>query len=216
MAFDAISQNFVRFLRVVRVVGKKPLARILQAQQAGLLVITYDESEVNRLDAERLITTYADTILRISYTYLHSTADAEDICQEVLLKLLQHGAFDTPEHERAWVVRVASNACKDELRRRSVRPSVALDEVPEVASASAPTEEEQRAKEQSVLKAVMSLALIYREVIYWYYYEDMSIAEIAQLIDASEAAVAQRLSRARAQLKTILQNDSFEEGLNDE
>ena len=59
-------------------------------------------------------TTYADTILRVSYTYLRSTQDAEDICQDVLLKALGHtGSFDSAEHERAWIVRVAINAAKD-------------------------------------------------------------------------------------------------------
>lgn len=65
-------------------------------------------------EANRLVETYADTILRVSYTYLHSTQDAEDICQDVLLKAIGHaGIFDSAEHERAWIIRVAINAAKD-------------------------------------------------------------------------------------------------------
>ena len=60
--------------------------------------------------AVRLVNDYADLILRLSYTYLGSTADAEDVCQEVLLKLLGRSeGFEGPEHERAWVVRVTAN-----------------------------------------------------------------------------------------------------------
>lgn len=80
-----------------------------------------DDSARRPIEAEanRLVETYADTILRMSYTYLRSTQDAEDICQDVLLKALGHaGSFDSVEHERAWIIRVAINAAKDLLRRR--------------------------------------------------------------------------------------------------
>ena len=67
-------------------------------------------------EAERLVNTYSDLILRLSYTYLRSTQDGEDICQTVLLKLLaEEEAFTSPEHEKAWVIRATINACKDEL-----------------------------------------------------------------------------------------------------
>ena len=68
-------------------------------------------------EAERLVNAYSDLILRLSYTYLKSTHDAEDICQTVFLKLLTGGqAFDSPAHEKAWIIRAAANACKDLLR----------------------------------------------------------------------------------------------------
>ena len=82
--------------------------------------------------AERLFNDYADLIKRLSYTYLGTAADAEDVCQEVLLKLLDRAEpFAGPEHERAWVVRVTANRCKDLLRRRSARPTLPLDEASE-------------------------------------------------------------------------------------
>ena len=68
-------------------------------------------------EAQRLVQTYADLILRLGYTYLKSTHDAEDVCQNVLIKLLQTDrAFESAEHERAWIVRATANACKDVLR----------------------------------------------------------------------------------------------------
>lgn len=82
---------------------------------------------IDEAEAERLVEAYSDMILRLSYTYLKSTQDAEDICQTVFLKLLASGkSFDSPEHEKAWIVRTAINACKDERRlpRRLYRPRI--------------------------------------------------------------------------------------------
>ncbi|WP_417228732.1 sigma-70 family RNA polymerase sigma factor [Thermophilibacter sp.] len=77
--------------------------------------------------AERLVNTYADLILRVAYTYLGSRADAEDVCQETLLRLLRRREpFESAEHERAWVVRMTANLCRDLLRRRASHLTVAL------------------------------------------------------------------------------------------
>lgn len=82
----------------------------------------------DRAEAQRLVDTYSDLILRLSYTYLGSTADAQDICQTVFLKLLQAPkAFNSMEHERAWIIRTAVNLCKDHLKSRWRRTTVALD-----------------------------------------------------------------------------------------
>lgn len=166
------------------------------------------------LDAQRLVCAHADTILRVCYTYLHSRADAEDICQDVLIKLLQRGEpFDTAEHERAWVVRVAINACKDKLRKDKLGAVVSLDDVGELEAAPDVSEVAADGRSQSVLEAVQSLPLVYREPIYLHYYEGYSVRECAQLLGLSESAVAQRLSRARKQLKSILHRaDLFGEG----
>lgn len=144
-------------------------------------------------EAERLVRTYADLILRLSYTYLKSTHDAEDICQNVLIKLLQGGrAFESAEHERAWVVRTTANACKDVLRSGRRRTSVALD-----AAAEAPDDD--------VLDAVMALPQAYREALYLHYYEGYTAREIAQMTGRTEDAVAAHLSRGRAKLRAALE-----------
>ncbi len=110
------------------------------------------------LDPERLVDAYADTILRVSYTYLHSTADAEDICQDVFAKMLeQPRTFRSAEHERAWVIRTAINRCKDYLRRQAAHAEVALDSVPEPEAARSTAETEARARESRVLGAVQAL-----------------------------------------------------------
>ena len=84
--------------------------------------------QFDKAEAERLVYTYSDLILRLSYTYLKSTHDAEDICQTVFLKLLTSGqAFDSPAHEKAWIIRTTANACKDLLRSAHRRRTVALE-----------------------------------------------------------------------------------------
>lgn len=128
-----------------------------------------DDSARRPIEAEanRLVETYADTILRVSYTYLRSTQDAKDICQDVLLKALGHaGGFDSAEHERAWIIRVAINAAKDLLKRQTGRDTVALDEISEPAAPRRATEHELEARAEGVLERIMALPLEYREAIY--------------------------------------------------
>ena len=152
-------------------------------------------------EAQRLVDTYSDLILRLSYTYLKSTQDGEDICQTVLLKLLTGDeVFDSPEHEKAWVIRATVNACKDELRAFR-RRAVPLEDVPEAAPEPPRSE---------VLDAVMELPGKYREAIYLFYYEGYSVKEIAALTGRSEAAVSAHLSRGRKKLREMLGGREYE------
>lgn len=151
---------------------------------------------IDDLEARRLVDTYADMILRLAYTYLRSTQDAEDICQTVFLKLLTSDKrFENASHEKAWIIRAAINACKDELRafRRKAAP---LEAASEAAAPEIPVSD--------TLEAVMALPKKYREAIYLFYYEGYSIKETARLLHRSEAAVAAQLSRGRKQLKIEL------------
>lgn len=166
-----------------------------------------DTRQHGESEARRLVDTYADLILRLSFTYLKSTQDAEDVCQTVFLKLLRSArAFESPEHEKAWIVRTTSNACKDLLRNAFRRTSVALD-----AAADAPAPE--TAAPDSVLRQVMALPQNYREAIYLHYYEGYSVREIAELTGRSEAAVAAHLSRGRNKLRTYLEGENDERWL---
>ena len=159
--------------------------------------------QFNRDEAERLVRTYSDLILRLAYTYLKSTHDAEDICQNVFLKLLTGGyTFDSAEHEKAWVIRATANACKDSLRAAH-RRCVGLEAVAEAAAPEAP--------DSAVLDAVMTLPQKYREAVYLHYYEGYSVREIAKLLGRSEAAVSAHLSRGRKSLRTTLGGDLYEQ-----
>lgn len=150
-------------------------------------------------EARRLVSAYSNLILRLSFTYLKSTHDAQDICQSVLMKLIERQkAFQDLEHEKAWVVRTTANACKDALRNAYRRTSTPL----EAAEGSA------------VLDAVMELDEKYREAIYLHYYEGYSIAEIAAITNRTVSAVAAHLSRGRTKLRTALGEKVGELGSN--
>ena len=149
--------------------------------------------------AEYLAQTYADAILRLSYTYLKSTHDAQDICQTVFVKLLaEPRTFETPEHERSYVLRMAANACKD-LLKSPWRKRKACAQIP------AP-----EATDGSLLEAVEQPAPHYRAVIYLYYYEGYQAAEIGHILGVPIATVHTRLARGRAKLKDLLGGDDYE------
>ena len=121
--------------------------------------------QFDRADAERLVQTYSDLILRLAYTYLKSTHDAEDICQNIFLKLLTGGqTFDSPAHEKAWIIRATANACKDSLRAAH-RRNVGLEAAAATPAPAAP--------DSDVLDAVMALPRKYREAVYLHYYEGL-------------------------------------------
>ena len=152
-------------------------------------------------EAERLVDTYADLILRLSYTYLNHTQDAQDICQTVFLKLLEKApAFQSPEHEKAWIIRTTANACKDLLKSHWRKTTAPL----EAAAVPAPQPEE-----GSLLAAVNLLPPQYRAVIYLHYYEGYAAKEIAALLGKTPAAVASLLHRGRLRLKTLLESEGF-------
>ena len=94
---------------------------------------------MDEFQARRLVNTYADMILRISYQYLKQTYDAEDICQTVFLKCITNNmTFDSIENEKAWIIRTAINACKDHVKSSWFRRTVALEDAAAVAAPAVP------------------------------------------------------------------------------
>ena len=157
-------------------------------------------------EAERLANTYADAILRLSYAYLKNTQDAQDICQTVFVKLLtEPRRFESGEHERAYILRMAANACKDLLKSPWRQRSQALDEGLQVPAPEA--------SDGSVLEAVNQLPPLYRAVIYLFYYEGYQAAEIGTTLGIPTATVHTRLARGRAKLKTLLGGTEYEQSV---
>jgi len=153
--------------------------------------------------AERLVNAYADAILRLSYTYLKNTQDAQDICQTVFVKLLaEPREFESAEHERAYVLRMAANACKDLLKSPWRKRTCGLETVLEVPAPEA--------GDGSVLAAVNELPAHYRCVIHLFYYEGYQAAEIGKILGVPTATVHTRLARGRARLKDILGGMDYE------
>ena len=159
---------------------------------------------MHRIDTEnyveRVVNTYADTLQKLAFTYLHSVADAEDVAQDVFMKLLMKKPhFQDREHEKAWLIRVTINACKDRLRRaeRGVLP---IEEALAV---------EEKGGDSELLNEVMMLPEKYRTVIHLHYYEGYSVREIAALLRRPVGTVATHLTRGRQQLKRQLEGDNL-------
>ncbi len=150
-------------------------------------------------NAERLVNTYADTILRISYMYLKHTQDAEDICQDVLIKLISgNNMFDTDSHEKAWIIRTTINACKDHLRKSFWKRAVDIEKAIEVEAPSAP--------ESDLLDMIMDLPDNYRISIYLRYYEGYTVREISSMLKKPENTILAYLTRGRNKLKALIED----------
>ena len=156
-------------------------------------------------DVVRAVEQYADTVRRICYYYLKNEADTEDIFQNVFMKyMLRDEPFENEEHEKAWLLRVAINACKDYLKSFFRRNTVPLEVLNEVA---AEVPEEHR----EVMEAVLSLPQKYKDPIYLHYYEGYSAAEIGSVLGKKENTVYSLLARGRKRLKEKLGGEGIGE-----
>lgn len=147
--------------------------------------------------AEYLVHTYSDDILRLSYTYLKNMQDAQDICQNVLLKLLAvNRDFPDARKEKAYILKITANACKDVLRSPWRKRMCDLE-----ACAEMPTPEP---PDSAVLDAVNCLPQHYRTVIHLFYYCGYRADEIGNILGIPTPTVHTRLARGRAKLKDLL------------
>lgn len=154
--------------------------------------------------AARFVRHYADMILRLCTVYSLSREDAQDICQNVFLKLLKNSQkLADPAYEKAWVLRVAINESKNLLKSAAHSRVLPLDEA--FSPACPPSDE----FPSDVWEAVQQLPPSHREAILLFYYEGYSAEEIASITGTSAAAVRQRLHRARQSLKTYLEQEDL-------
>lgn len=154
-------------------------------------------------ECERAIDRYADMVRRICLVHLRNAEETEDIFQNVLIRYMQHdGQFEDDEHEKAWMIRVPLNACKDQLRFWFRHRTTPLEAVAELSI------EEDRHSE--VLEAVLSLPEKYRDAIYLHYYDGYTARQIGEILHRSENTVYSLLSRGRDLLRTILGDDDRE------
>lgn len=161
--------------------------------------MTTEQITYTRQEAEALVERWADTVLRVAYTWTGNLQDAQDVCQTVLLKLLtQPEHFPDARRERFWVLRVTVNCCKDLKKSAWARKRVSL----EAAANAAVTMPEPG--ESPVLEAVLALPEKYRRAVYLRYYEEYEIGEIAALMGCRASQVSTYLYRGKAKLRTML------------
>ncbi len=145
-------------------------------------------------------TQYTDTVFRVAYHNCENQADAEDITQEVFVKLLEHNKpFADSEHLKAWLIRVTVNLCRDKHKKLS------REELSDNVISIQPQESD------SMLEMVKALPENYRNAIYLHYYEGYSAKEIGKILGAKQNTVLSWLSRGRQALKADLT-----EGFNNE
>ena len=155
----------------------------------------------------RAARTYGDTIYRVAYHALSSPHDAEDVMQTVLLRLYEcKKDFESEEHMKHWILRVAVNESRRVLRSFWRRTAVPMEEWRETAAPEDPARAE-------VLEAVMALEPKYRLAVYLYYYEGLSVAETAAAMNAKVSTVQTWLLRARARLRKELSEEKKEESV---
>lgn len=161
---------------------------------------------------------YLPMVYRIAFTRLGNEADAEDAAQDVFLRYFKADkTFETEEHRKAFLIRCAvnrANSYATGAHSRHTAHSDSLENLSELSdeetrdtTAEAALQAQTR---REVLKAVMNLPPKYRTVIYLFYFEDMSVSQIAAATSSGESTVKSRLSRAREKLKTELSGFEFD------
>ena len=141
---------------------------------------------------------YQNMVYRIALHYFGNSQDAEDAVQEIFLRLYTaEKSFESPEHLRRWLIRVTDNVCRDVLRSPWRRRRVSLEELPEEPVFDQP-------EQAALYREIMALPEKYRTVLNLFYYEELSVKEIGELLGLRTSAFTTRLHRARARLKEQL------------
>lgn len=149
-------------------------------------------------NVEKYVRLYHTMLYRVAFSYLRCAADAEDVCQDSFLRLMNYpGEFPTDEDCKRWLIRVAVNLSKNLLKYRHIHGEP--QDPPDQAEIPA-----EPAAESELLPLIKSLPPEYGTVIHLFYYEGYSAKEIAQILNISVTAVTSRLSRGRRRLKLLL------------
>lgn len=152
-----------------------------------------------RLETQALAETYRDRLFAAAFQVCGNAADAEDAAQEALLRYhTSEKQFESEQHIRAWLLRVAINCAKNVSRSFWRKNTVPLEEYME-------TLEFESGESREIFREVMNLPETYRLVIHLYYYEDYSVREIGGILGLTESNVKVRLSRGRQLLRKALQ-----------
>lgn len=184
------------------------------------------EAGMDHRQLQLKIDEYSDMLFKLSYMRLQNVQDAEDVVQEVFYQYFKSSrSFEGPEHEKAWLLKVAMNACRkvwrsawrrhqgdwrpeEENRRTGVFDGGKAVGEELISTLSGPEETVVRQEERRrLLEAVWKLPERYRDVIHLFYYEELSVKEIARITGRGVSTVTSQLTRGREQLKKLLRED---------
>lgn len=148
---------------------------------------------------ERLMNEYGEAMLQVCFRYLDDWDLAQDAVQESFLRIYRCWPQQGPEFEKAWILCITANVCRDQLRSAWKRKVVLVEEYPLL-----PYDEQQNKEEGELFHAVCALKPIYREAIFLRYYKELSLKEISAVLGIRTSAVSMRLKRAMEELRGIL------------
>ncbi len=144
-------------------------------------------------DIREVVIKYSDMLYKICLVILCNEQDVQDAIQETLCKYLEkEPVFRDEEHEKAWLIKVATNICRDMIRFRVRHPKVPIDEVENILVAP---------EQRQTLKELLELPVRHKTVIYLHYVEGYSVKEISDILGITESAVKSRLLRGRKQMR---------------
>lgn len=153
---------------------------------------------------EEFLTAYGEnknTVYSVILNYVRNADDASELTQDTFMKLYGYeGKFDSDEHIKAWLIRVAINGCKNFVRSRKHSPGSDVSYEPF---------SEDKYEFDEIVNKVMALPEKYRIPVHLFYYEEYSIPEIASILGLSEAAVKTRLKRGRDKLRESLRKEDW-------
>lgn len=151
------------------------------------------------MTTEEVVTTYSPMLYRICVVMLGNEADAQDAVQDTICRYLERRKeFRDGEHEKAWLIKVAQNRCRDMRRFQMRHPKVSLEEI--TASYEDP-------EYSQVLVELISLPLPVKEAVYLYYIEGYKTTEVSEILGISVNAVKKRLQRGRKLLRLRLEEE---------
>ncbi len=144
-------------------------------------------------DIREAVIKYSDMLYKICLVILCNEQDVQDAIQDTFCRYLEKKPdFRDGEHEKAWLIKVATNICRDMIRFRVRHPKVSIDEVENILAAP---------EQRETLKELLELPIKYKTVIYLHYVEGYSVKEIADILRITESAVKSRLLRGRKQMR---------------
>lgn len=160
------------------------------------------------------IDSYSDMLFKIAYARMGNRADAEDVVQETFYQYFKSSRkFDDEEYEKAWLIRVTLNGCRKvwrsgfNRRRSDISDPEQISQEQEIGESSPEETFLDKERARTVLEAVWKLPVTYRDVIHLFYYEELSVKEIAMILERKVSTVTSQLTRGREMLKKSLKEE---------
>ncbi len=161
---------------------------------------------MRKFKSENIVDKYTDMIYHIALKILQNNDDSEDIVQDVFVHYINYTkndrGFNNEEHEKAWIIRVATNLCYDELKKSSKK------DVPYNSELLTKTSFNEH--ETNIFDAINNLTEKYRKVFELFYLSDCKISEISKILNITESTAKTRLKRARDKYKKLLKDGGGE------